>query len=567
MRQKVIHTSHRVNKFLSRFSKPKTKAAFSSGLLHFNSFLISVYPKYNYNYDNIIDVLLQKKSKVNVYELLQGYINYFKDNNKNISEKSVLAYAVALKSYFNFYDIDVIPSKFKHKVVAPKPVREDEEPYTHDIIRSILSHCNNNRLKPYLFCLASSGCRAVELLALRKKDIIFSRGETPTKIHIRGEFTKLRRSRDIYISDEATKFLKEWLQYKDEYNIRNKERIEKGYIAYVKKPDGSIKEERKYATPKNYTDDDLVFTEEQNTSPNIVYQRVLSEFQALLRKIGLDKRKENSPRRKYTLHGFRRYVKTKVTNRINSDYSEWLLGHAGSSYYTDEEKTRAELYTNAMRELTFLDYTETDQKTKAIDEQLEVLRKENEKLKERMDSMDKARYWDSKEASQFAEQQKKIMKVMDTEKIGYDEAVHKMFKDPRMTFLGGGMVLYEEWDREADKKRDIELRENYKMEKERKNRIDEYYRNLSSMQLKIERQQLSKELSEISSVCPSCKEKIPYYKELESYCPFCQIKFGPSDEYATKEEIKEYNKFHEKQRTLLMKMHAAGLTKLDISKE
>jgi hypothetical protein len=33
-------------------------------------------------------------------------------------------------------------------------------------------------------------------------------------VHIRKEFTKTKTARDIYISDEATKYLKQWLGWK-----------------------------------------------------------------------------------------------------------------------------------------------------------------------------------------------------------------------------------------------------------------------------------------------------------------------------------------------------------------
>ena len=54
--------------------------------------------------------------------------------------------------------------------------------------------------------------RAIEGLATRLKDIDFS--TRPTKIHIRKEYAKTRAARDIYISDEATHYLKQWLEWK-----------------------------------------------------------------------------------------------------------------------------------------------------------------------------------------------------------------------------------------------------------------------------------------------------------------------------------------------------------------
>ena len=144
----------------------------------------------------------------------------------------------------------------------PKSYREDEEPLDTPDIRKILLACNNRRLKTYLLVLASGGMRAVEGLAIRIKDIDFS--VNPTKIHIRKEYTKTRVARDIYISDEATLYLKQWLDWK----YANPER------------------------PRRQDENDLVFTLLRNKNPNTLYMKVLTEFQKLLAVVGLDERKE-----------------------------------------------------------------------------------------------------------------------------------------------------------------------------------------------------------------------------------------------------------------------------------
>jgi integrase len=133
-----------------------------------------------------------------------------------------------LSLYLVYYDIDVVPSKFKRKVRMPKAYREDEEALDVRDIRNVLLVCNNRRLKTYILVLASGGFRAVEALAIRHKDIDFS--ASPTKIHVRKEYSKTRVSRDVCISDEATKFLKDWIswKYKDkgEEWIRNTKSLE-----------------------------------------------------------------------------------------------------------------------------------------------------------------------------------------------------------------------------------------------------------------------------------------------------------------------------------------------------
>jgi integrase len=204
--------------------------------------------------------------------------------------------------------------------------------------------------------LASGGMRAVEGLAIRQKDIDFS--ISPTKIHIRKEYTKTRIARDIYISDEATQYLKQWLDWK--YN--NKER------------------------PRDRNPDDLVFTLYKSINPNSIYPKILEEFEKLLALAGLDGRKEEGvlKRRRITLHSFRRFVKTTISDQTNQDYSEWFLGHSKSPYYTKKEPEKRELYaTKCMKYLTFLDYTTLEATGKSIEAKILEKDKQIEELVKR----------------------------------------------------------------------------------------------------------------------------------------------------------------------------------------
>jgi integrase len=193
---------NQVMTFLSSMQRNRLKSrlAYQNGLIHFQRFLSQKYP--DYNLETILKPLLE--DKVNRYELLDSFISHLQ--SYNLTPSTIKLYMASIRSYLAYYDVDVIPSKFKRKVKMPKSYREDEEPLDTSDIRKILLACNNRRLKTYLLVLASAGMRAVEALAIRMKDIDFS--VNPTKIHIRKEFTKTRVARDIYISDEATNYLK-----------------------------------------------------------------------------------------------------------------------------------------------------------------------------------------------------------------------------------------------------------------------------------------------------------------------------------------------------------------------
>ena len=123
------------------------------------------------NCDTILQSLLE--NKVNVYELLDSFVSFVLATKPEITPRSLSLYLVAIRSFFAFYDIDVIPSKFKRKVKVPKLYREDEEPLDSNDIRKILLYCNNRRLKPYLLILTSGGMRATEGSATSLRTLIF----------------------------------------------------------------------------------------------------------------------------------------------------------------------------------------------------------------------------------------------------------------------------------------------------------------------------------------------------------------------------------------------------------
>lgn len=352
-------TDHKtVNAFLSSMlrNSQKSKNVYKYGLAHFQKFLIQDYP--HYNIESILRALLS--NEVNVYVMLDGFVSYIVDPKLDLTSKSIQTYIASIRSYLAYHDVDVISSKFKRRVKMPKMYREDEEPLDASDIRKILLACNNRRLKTYMLVLASGGFRANEALAMRLKDVDFT--IKPTKVHVRPEFAKTRAARDVYISDEATHYLKEWIKWK--YREQEQEQPE--------------------------DQEDLIFTVYKDTTrrPATIYVKVLTEFEKLLASVGLDERKEGKQkRRKITFHSFRRFVKTVISDQVSQDYSEWFLGHNKSPYYTKKEPERREVYANkCMKYLTFLDYTTLEATGKNIEAKLSEKEKEIQLLRQR-DSM------------------------------------------------------------------------------------------------------------------------------------------------------------------------------------
>lgn len=341
IRHQVSHMTS-VDSFLGSIARnsKNSERSYLNAITHFQNFLSDKYPKHTV--ETIFEPL--RKTEFSVYEILDSFVSFLM--NRKLSVRSIRLYLTGLRSYLAYYDIDVIPSKFKRRVKMPKVYREDEEPLDASDVRKLLLSCNNRRLKGYLLVLASGGLRAVEALAIRLKDVNFSL--SPTRIHIRKEYVKTKISRDIYISDEATLYLKQWIEWK--YRDKGENRTK---------------------TPKP---DDLVFssyTVKNKANPNYLYIKVMVEYEKLLTIAKMDERKEGMQRRKITLHSFRRFVKTVISDQVNQDYSEWFLGHSKSPYYTKKELARREIYsTKCMKYLTFLDYTTLEATGKNIDAQL-----------------------------------------------------------------------------------------------------------------------------------------------------------------------------------------------------
>ena len=307
--------------------------------------------------------------EIDVYSLLDDFIGFMQ--TKNLSPSSINQYLAGVRSYFGYYDIDIVPSKFKKRVRIPKVYYEEEKPIDAKDIRQLILNCHNLKLKAYLLVLASAGLRASEACAIRLCDIDFT--SQPTRIHVRKEYTKTRMSRDIWISDEATKYLRDWIIFKHGQDFLRTITNKMGSDIYNDKNKTML--------------ESLVFQVQLNNrhvTPQTLYIKIIFHFQNLLKVSGYDERKEGMNRRKITLHSFRRFVKTTLSDNIGKEYSEWYLGHAKSGYYVSKSEVRAATYAEkAMKFLTFLDYSILEATGKNIEAKLSEKEQEIELLRQR----------------------------------------------------------------------------------------------------------------------------------------------------------------------------------------
>ncbi len=228
---------------------------------------------------------------------------------------------------------------------------------------------------------------------IRYKDIDFN--SSPTKITIRAEFAKTRTERDVYISDEATKFVNEWIDWK----YRN--RVHRDRIP-SRQPDDIV-----------LSGISFVKSEQK---PKAVYAKVLEHFHRILQTLGMDDKKDGGKmlRNKITIHSFRRFVYTTICNSADQGFADDFLGHSGSVYHTMKEDQKREIYaTKVMKHLTFLDFTGLELTGKSIEAKLEEKDREIAHLRDRdTDKEDTIKHL-SDQVLELLKEQKEINKKLE----------------------------------------------------------------------------------------------------------------------------------------------------------
>jgi integrase len=358
-----------VNSYVRNVSTMNESTAYQylSRLKVFEDFLGGEYG----NHLSVDSLLLQiKKGNQDPYDILNGYAAYMK--NRKISALTIKQRIVTTKNFFEYSDIDISPRRFKLKVKLPKTIRKKKEALSKEEIIEILNVCDNIRLRTYVNLLAATGMRAVEALSIRIKDIDLD--SNPAKLFVRGEYTKTKVERIIFLTEEVTQQLKSWLDYK--HRTRR--------VCHQDKQQGKTITE--YRTPDK-KDTDLVFAVHQDRrmpNPDLLYDDFARSFANTLDRSGKGNREDgNQRRRQITLHSFRRFVKTTISDLGYADFSEWFIGHSGSTYWTKKDSEKAEIFRRIEPYLTFLNIPQLERQGADIQTKVEELEMVNESLRNR----------------------------------------------------------------------------------------------------------------------------------------------------------------------------------------
>jgi integrase len=103
-----------------------------------------------------------------------------------------------------FWDLEISVRKMKIKVRMPRVIRQSKEALTKENIVNILNACSEIKLKTYCMFLAATGCRASEAISIRVCDLDLN--DTPAKVFIRGEYTKTRTDRYVFLTAQVDRF-------------------------------------------------------------------------------------------------------------------------------------------------------------------------------------------------------------------------------------------------------------------------------------------------------------------------------------------------------------------------
>lgn len=335
----------------------RTGKTYGSRLNDFNAFLID---KYNIDIANLITSV--KHQKLDVYDVLAEYRMLLQ--SQHFAKSTIINRVCGAKVFLEYNDISISNIKYKLKVRPGTRRKVELQAIAKEDVRKILLGCQDPRLLTYCLLLASTGMRAVEATSVRLQDIDFEKGI----IELREDYTKTKQARIVYLTEECIKQLKLWKTH------RERER---------RVVDGNTHKSIKVRRP--FKEDDLFFTSgrfERVEEPRYIYTSLIEQFAKVLDRVGFSKRRENLVRQhKVTFHSFRRFVKTQISDRGYQDFSEWFIGHSGSTYWRKTEREKLEIFKKIEPYLTYLDYKELDAKASDFQTELESKGEEMQKLR------------------------------------------------------------------------------------------------------------------------------------------------------------------------------------------
>jgi len=372
MRYEVKALATSIQKFCHSIDKESSAIEYGGRLNDFDKFLRD---KYNVTIDEFVESF-KVNPRFDVYDVLGEYRI---DLRSRVSKNTAAGRIITTRYFLEMNDIDIINTKWRLKVKPPRREQPEKTPLSKDDIRKIILGCQSPRLRVYLHFLASTGCRASEALSILWKHVDLKNGT----IHLRKEYTKGDRARTVILTKEIVTALQTWVDFRN----RTRRMI-------VRNKDGGPQKWKSFYAVRLLKPDNLLFStgrfDEINDNPVDLYQCVRREFIETMDRIGFQGRRDDGKRRRITLHDFRTFVYSTISGLGQSDFGDFFIGHKHSTYWSKPQSEILKLFHKIEPYLTYLDYSELEQKGADTDSKLEQKDKEIQLMRNQIQQMTEA---------------------------------------------------------------------------------------------------------------------------------------------------------------------------------
>lgn len=265
-----------------------------------------------------------RASEVDATDEYNRFIIGLKD--RGLANNSIASAGRSVRKFFDVNDIQL--NKF-YKVKAW--VKHSDRAPSKEELRMVLHH-GDLRENVIITFLASSGVRVSTLVGLKVGDVELGEEKMPSKIFVRPEASKTRKSYNTFITPEATSLLREYLDSRK----RTSEKVGDESLL--------IRNERYKMEAKALTVDGLT-----------------QAIRRLFRKAGLVKQAKGNIRARYQLHphSLRKYFDTQLAVAgVQQAFKEYFLGHTGGldkNYFRPTEEMLDTEYRKAIPYLTVME--------------------------------------------------------------------------------------------------------------------------------------------------------------------------------------------------------------------
>jgi integrase len=296
-----------------------------------------------YQIDELELVEKIKQKEFDVYEILSKFVLFLDANG--YKPKGIHSRLSVVKGFLRHLKADISSDTCKQRVRLPRNIHNREKPITKDIILQLLRNIPP-KLQTVILVLSASGMRLGELVQFRLEDVDFT--TNPVTIRLRAETTKTRTEREVYLTNEATESLKDylkrvfqWDESTENFHLQNK--------TVFASPNAD--------NPKNKQPPHL---QSESLLQNILRYHTKKIPQLCI--------KNENGRNVIHFHSLRKFFRTIVGDKCGRDFAEDMIGHRFymDTYYQLTTEKRKEMYLDAEPFLTISDYKAVENNMKSL---------------------------------------------------------------------------------------------------------------------------------------------------------------------------------------------------------